>query len=119
MDAPPFSIKWRRKTSNNLIVLGEFNAVQIHARESDKYLDVTELCQTHGKELSEYLRSPSVIRFREALYASLEKSQAGKVELIIKTRSEAGQQGHTFADRRIALHRASRGSAPSSRCGRT
>jgi hypothetical protein len=96
--------------SNELIVLGEFNGIAIHARASDKYVDVTELCQTHGKEWYDYTQTPSAKRFRDALSANTRKSGFGSAEddgLVIKTRSETGQRGHTFADRRIALHCAS------------
>lgn len=84
--------------SNELVVFGTYNDIEIHARSQDTFIDVTELCQTHGKDWYEYARSVGATRFLEALSAGTEISRSS---LIIKT---GGTGGHTFVDRRIALH---------------
>ena len=36
--------------SQQLIVLGTYNGIDIMARPEDNFVDVNQLCQTHGKE---------------------------------------------------------------------
>jgi hypothetical protein len=93
--------------------LGTHDGVEIMARPEDNFVDVTAMCQAHGKSWSEYARSSGATRVREALSASLENIQAGSegAGLVVTSRAETGQQGHTFADRRIALHCAALASA--------
>jgi hypothetical protein len=79
------------------------------ARPEDNYVDVTQMCQANGKEWYEYVRTAGAIRFREALSAKPGIPRFGSGDddddgLVVTTRDEGGQRGHTFVDRRIALH---------------
>lgn len=86
--------------SNELIVLGNFNGTDIHARPADRYVDVTEMGQANGRDWHRFIRLDSAKAFVEALSA---KHQILVTDLVITTRTPDGQKGHTFADRRIAL----------------
>ncbi len=84
-----------------LVVLGDYNGVAIQARPSDTFVDVTEMCRSNGREWWRYRETQAAKCFIAALSASL---AVGEVGLICETRDENGQRGHTFADRRVALH---------------
>jgi hypothetical protein len=97
----PFVWRGRHKHNPSIVVGGTYNGVDIVARTKDSYVDVTQLCQANGKTWSDCCEPVGAKRFKAAFSASSGIPVAG---LVVLTRSESGQQGHTFADRRIALH---------------
>jgi hypothetical protein len=70
------------------------------AHAGDNFIDVTSMCQADGKRWPEFKRSGDTTAYLEELSASLGNPEAG---LIMRTRSATGQQGPTFAGRRIVL----------------
>lgn len=98
--------------NQELIIFGNYNDTPIMARAKDLFIDVTALCQANGKRWNDYCNTEAAKRFRETVSARPRNpgSGAGSGDtdaLVIVTRGEDGRQGHTFADRRIALHCAS------------
>jgi len=87
--------------ANELMVLGTFNGVEIHARPGDQYIDVTAMCQANGKEWSAYSRLTSAKRFQDGLSKSLHNLQG---PLVIQIGDGPNECRGTFVHRRIALH---------------
>jgi len=53
--------------SSQLVVLGNYNGVDIMARAEDNFVDVTQLCQAHGREYYRYAENDDAKRFVETL----------------------------------------------------
>ena len=92
----------------DLIVLGTFNEIDIKARPTDQYVDVTAMCKANGKEWSSYARLASAKRFHDELSRSLQKVQGPPVKvqgpLIMQVDGGPNEERGTYAHRRIALH---------------
>lgn len=82
----------------NKFLSHEYNGAIVPQRISDNYVDLTALCKSEGKELSNYLQLKSKKAFLDELSSDLGIARSELVQI------NKGQGGHTFGHPYVAMN---------------
>jgi hypothetical protein len=91
---------------NNSIIPLEYNGVKIQVRESDGFVNMTQMCKDYGKRLDVYMKSQEIKDFIKRLEAKLNSHRsvlvAGNPSSSVIDKKE-GRGGGTWGNPLVAL----------------